>query len=184
MIATKVKFNGSKVKLVGEGPDKYTWFQLGRFAIQTIRDRVARGIGSDDAPMPPLSGRTSVVTRDGGFVRQRPGYREQKQRRGGRPIRDLYGKGDWNGHMLDNLAVREATPTSVRMDITSRAARTKARANERRAPWFGFSPRDQRVVLERMIEVFRRNGRVINLAARARGGGGTVFAGSAFRRAA
>lgn len=183
MISTRIKYNGGKVKLVGEGPDKYTWFQLGQFAIRTIRDRVARGVGSDDSQMPALSGRGSAVTRDGKFVRQRPGYREQKQRAGGKPIRDLYGKGNQGGHMLDNLRVREATPTSVRMDITSRWGRIKARANDKRSPWFGFSPRDQRIVLERMIDVFRRKNRVVNAGARIRGGG-SVFAGSSFRRAA
>lgn len=177
MISTRVKFQGSKVKLVGDGPDKYTWFALGQFAIKTIRDRVARGIGSDDAPMPALSGQASAITRDGKFVRRQAGYRDRKQRFGGRPIRDLYGKGDQGGHMLDNLKVREATPTSVRMDITSRLARVKARANEKRSPWFGFSARDRRIVIERMIDVFRSRGNVINIGARARGvRGGTVFA--------
>lgn len=180
MISTRVKFQGSRVKLVGDGPDKYTWFSLGRFAIQTIRERVSRGIGSDDAPMPPLSGRGSAVTRDGKFLRQRPGYREQKQRAGGRPIRDLYGKGDQGGHMLDNFTVREATTTSVRMDITSRSARVKARANERRSPWFGFSERDRRIVFERMIDAFRSRGNVINIGSRVRGvRGGAVFARAA-----
>lgn len=178
MISTRVRFNGSKVKLAGDGPDKYTWFALGQFGIKTIRDRVSRGIGSDDSPMPPLSGRESAITRDGKFVRRQAGYRDRKQRFGGRPIRDLYGKGDQGGHMLDNLTVREATTNSVRMDITSRTGRVKARANERRSPWFGFSPRDRRIVLARMIDVFRDRGRVINIGSRVRGGR-SVFARAA-----
>jgi len=180
MISTRIKYNGSKVKLVGDGPDKYTWFGLGQFAIKTIRERVARGIGSDDSPMPELSGRASAVTRDGKFLRRQVGYRERKQRFGGRPIRDLYGRGDQGGHMLDNLRVREATTKSVRMDITSRLARVKARANEKRSPWFGFSARDRRIVLERMIDVFRSRGNIINIGSRVRGvRGGTVFARAA-----
>lgn len=183
MISVKVKYNGGKVKLTGEGPKKYQWFALGQFAIRTMRDRVARGIGSDDWPMPALSGRGSVISRDGKFVRQRPGYREQKQRRGGRPIRDLYGDGQQGGHMLDDLRVREATPNSVRMDITSRWGRIKARANEKRAPWYGFSANDRRLIFARMSEVFRERFRVSNVAARVRGGG-TAFANGQFSRRA
>lgn len=184
MISVRVKYNGGKVNLVGEGPQKYQWFALGQFAIRMIRERVARGVGSDDAPMPALSGRGSAISVDGRFVRQRPGYREQKQRFGGKPIRDLYGRGNQGGHMLDDLRVREATPTGVRMDITSRWGRIKARANEKRAPWFGFSPADQRSIFRQMAATL--GGSVINIGAKERGGRFT-FANSPanyFRRAA
>lgn len=168
MIAVKVKYNGKKVKLVGDGPGKYAWFQAGQQAIRTIRDRVARAQGSDDSPMPALSGRGSAVTRDGKFLRQRPGYREQKQRSGGKGIRDLYGTGKQGGHMLDALRVTEAGPSYVKMSITTRWGRIKARANEQRAPWFGFSTKDGRKVLGDLIEMHRDT--VIAVAAKVRGG--------------
>lgn len=168
MIAVKVKINGKKVKLVGDGPGKYAWFQAGQAAIRTMRERIAKAVGSDDAPMPPLSGRGSAVTLDGKFVRQRPGYREQKQRFGGKGVRDLYGRGNQGGHMLDDLRVTEAGPTYVKMGITTRWGRTKARANEKRAPWFGFSTRDGRAVLGNLIDMHRDT--VITVGAKVRGG--------------
>lgn len=183
MISITVKYNGGKVKLTGEGPQKYQWFELGKYAVETIRDRVSRGIGSDDAPMPALSGRGSSVSANGKFVRQRPGYREQKQRAGGKPIRDLFGKGNQGGHMLDGLRVREATPTSVRIDITSRWGRIKARANEQRSPWYGFSANDRRLIFARMIDTFKDQYRAGGAAARIRGGS-TVFSDGSIRRSA
>lgn len=168
MIVTRVKIDGGKVKLVGDGPGKYAWFRLGQFAIATMRNRVSGGIGSGDAPMPPLSGRTAAVTRDGKFVRRQAGYREQKQRAGLRPIRDLYGRGSQGGHLLDNFRVREAGPTYVRMDITSRWGRIKARANEKRAPWFGVSDGDARKILPRIVDMHR--GTILTIGAKVRGG--------------
>lgn len=129
--------------------------KIGNFAIQTERARLARGVGVDDAPMPPLSGRTSAILRNGNFVRQRAGWADWKSRHGLQSFRDLYGDGRQGGHMLDNLSVRSANASSVRIDFTSRSARTKAQANSKRANWHGFSPSDQvKIAAFAMRELF------------------------------
>jgi hypothetical protein len=70
-------------------------------------------------------------------------------------------------HMLDNFTVRSATETSVRLDISAQWARDRARANEQRAPWFGFSPKDIRSVMLAAQQIFHAN--VTSLAAQLRG---------------
>ena len=57
--------------------------------------------------------------------------------------------------MLDNISVRRAVPNAVRIDITGRDARLKAAANEKRDPWYGWSPSDAAAILE-MAQVMAR----------------------------
>jgi hypothetical protein len=58
MIQTRITFNGSKVRLgPGIGFKKYQMLTLGQYALDTIKARVTKGIGSDDAPMKPLTER-------------------------------------------------------------------------------------------------------------------------------
>ena len=78
MIQTRITFNGSKVRLgPGIGFKKYQMLTLGQYALDTIKARVTKGIGSDDAPMKPLTER----------------YRTFKELIGLQPIRDLHGPG-------------------------------------------------------------------------------------------
>lgn len=202
MIKHRIEFDGKRIRIgltaleeAARGKGAVTigfrtqqMLQIGQFAIQVIRERLAKGIGSDDAAMKPL----------------KPGYQKWKQKIGLPPIRDLIGPGAtlysrtvskdsvsakrWAAatkaaanariltsaggrratsaafagtnrvklvsrvrggtHMLDNLGVRYADSSSVRMDITQDFARVKARANERRSPWFGFSPNDVRRIID------------------------------------
>ena len=190
MITTKIKFNGTKVRLgPGVGFRKYQMLALGQFAVDTIKARVAKGIGSDDASMPALADR----------------YKKRKTGYGLQPIRDLTGPGQTSymartfskpapgmlrsgrsyttarkdirfrsagggAHMLDNFTVRYADELSVRMDITQQWARDRARANEQRAPWFGFSPNDMRAIIGFAQQMFHAN--VTDLAVRLRGQSG------------
>ena len=114
---------------------------VGDLAIGTIRDRVARGLGSDDAPMKSLNRVYAKVK----------GYRGLPQ------TRNLMGTGTDGGHMLDNISVRSAERNLVRIDITSRSARIKAAANEKRSPWYGWSPNDAALILDVMQEAARGN---------------------------
>jgi len=114
--------------------------RLGVFSIELIRNRVARGIGSDDAPMKPLNAR---------YAKYKTYW--------GQPVRNLRGPGRQGGHMLDNISVRSADSSSVRIDITSRDARTKAAANEKKSPWYGWSPKDASEILEVAQQVARGN---------------------------
>lgn len=107
-------------------------YRMGNLGISTILERVSKAIGSDDSRMKPLSMRRS---RKG----EQYGYRVRKRKAvGGRGIRDLR----LTGAMLDNLSVRSVSETEVRIDFTSRDARMKARTNEARDAWWGWSPKD------------------------------------------
>jgi hypothetical protein len=220
MITTRITFNGAKVRLgPGVGFKKYQMLALGQLALDTVKARVAKAVGSDDAAMKPLKER----------------YAKWKEKIGLEPIRDLHGPGQttyqartytktpaqhftgfkawWNGlgfggsanarfrqfhanhpvrmyttrqanirfrsagggaHMLDNFTVRYADELSVRMDISAQWARDRARANEQRAPWFGFSPNDIRAIAGLAQQMFQAN--VTDLAVQLRAvTGGAVW---------
>lgn len=112
---------------------------IGTFAIDLIRSRALSGIGSDDTPMKPLNQ-----------------YYAKYKARWGRPVRNLYGPGK-GGHMLDNISVRRADANLVRIDITSNIARKKAAANEKKSPWYGWSPRDAATILSAAQDAARGN---------------------------
>lgn len=114
---------------------------LGSLGIGQIRDRAAQGIGSDDAPMKPLNLR----------------YGRRKAAHGLPQTRNLIGTGRNGGHMLDNISIRSVSSGSVRIDITSRTARIKAAANEKKAPWYGWSPNDAAVILGAAQQMARGN---------------------------
>ncbi len=160
MIKTTFKFHGSKITLAGYGFRKYQMVQLGQVAVGAVKARVAMGVGSDDAAMKPLADR----------------YKTWKAAKGMNTIRDLTGPGSRtykdtskkhkgairtiraeSAHMLDNFTVRYADELTVRMDISAQWARIRARANERRAPWFGFSPNDIRIIMNSARVMFGVN---------------------------
>ena len=123
---------GAKFRIGTSGwtPGTQQMYAFGQFGADIIKARVAKGIGSDDAPMPQLKAKYPGR-----------GYPALKQRRGLKPIRDLTGIGS-GGHMLDAMTVRYADESTARIDITQQLARQKASNNERLAPWFGWSPAD------------------------------------------
>jgi len=125
--------------------------KIGNFGIQTVISRTKRGIGSDDAPFPPLKGSNvrQFAARVNGKAtfRSASGYAQSKAKHGLQPKRDLVGTGKQGGHMLDNPSVRKVSETEVRMAFTSRSARIKALANEQRTPFFSFSEADQRAIV-------------------------------------
>lgn len=158
MISTSVKLSGG---VAGFGLNTQSLFskvqmqKLGEFAIRTIRARVAKGVGSDDASMKALSAKTSPILHHGKFVRQRQSYAQWKTKHGLQPIRDLAGTGTDGGHMLDNLTVRSVSETSVRMAFTARKARAKALANEKRTPWLSFSTADEKAIVTYAEQLFK-----------------------------
>jgi hypothetical protein len=160
---------GAKFRIgaAGWSPGTQAMYNFGQFGIDLIKKRVAKGIGSDGAPMPPLK---AVYNKD---KTERGGYKAFKRRIGLNPIRDLTGP-HRSDHMLANLSVRFADESSVRMEFTSNSARTKARRNERRAPWFGWSPQDLLSLNRRAGSIFgdfvaratfRNSGSVLRAAA-------------------
>jgi hypothetical protein len=162
MIQSSVKFSGNGIAGLGLGSDaffrKVQMQRLGEFALKTVIERTKKGIGSDDAPMPPL--KQGKVLEFGGRVNGRAqfrniGYAGWKAKHGLQPIRDLTGDGRQGGHMLDNPSVRSVSETGVRMAFTSRSARVKALANEKRSPFFSFSEADQKEILEYANQMFK-----------------------------
>jgi len=130
--------------------------RLGEFALNTVIERTKKGIGSEDAPMPPLKlGKVLRFDRreNGRAKLKNIGYAGWKAAHGLQPIRDLVGAGV-GGHMLDNPSVRLATENTVRMAFTSRLARQKAITNEKRSPFFSFSNADQQKIFEYAEKIF------------------------------
>jgi hypothetical protein len=82
VIKTKIKVLGADSKfrtvvLGGLNPKRYQMLVLGNAAAVLMKERVSKGRGSSDAPMPPL----------------KPNYRKQKWRSGLTAYRDLWGPG-------------------------------------------------------------------------------------------
>lgn len=118
--------------------------ELADYGILLQLQQCAAGLGSDGAPMPPLkSPKRKFAVRQAGFVRF-----SQKS------IRNLYGTGKEGGHMLDFIRVNYLDDRKATIAITSKHQRDKARGNERRYPWWGWSPASMRKLRERAAQVF------------------------------
>jgi len=146
----KVRFFGAEI-----GFTELQMLPLGNFGVETIKDRVSKGIGSDDAPMPALkmTRRKRWSKKQQRWVEygaQDSGYGKVKRLAGRQPIRDLTFAGD----MLNDFSVRSVSASEVRMDITTQKSRMKARVNEIRAPWFGWSPADLVKLIARSRQLF------------------------------
>lgn len=158
----RIKYQGRRVRLIGFGPRKYQLFALAQAGVRSIKARVSQGIGSSDAPMPPLKGkqRSRYSEKQQRWVTFGPaeyGWPREKRKAGLNPIRDLTGTGADGGHMLDALRVTSASDTRATIDISTRKGRLKARSNEQRAPWFGFSGRDVRSMMEAARKIWGQN---------------------------
>lgn len=190
--AFKVAWQGKTIRMFMPGPRAYQMAELGQVGVSSIRARVLRGIGSSDTAMPPLKAtrRARYSKKQQKWVeygQARSYYAIRKQRAGLNPIRDLYGMGvGWTGrnmkqgrirkgasHMIDAMRVTSASPQQARIDITTRDARMKARANEQRAPWFGFSGRDVRNLHAGAQRIWGQN--INEFRVRMAGGGSPVW---------
>lgn len=106
--------------------------ELAQAQIANMRLRTQKGIGLNDAPMPPYS----------------EGYRERKQAAGRQSSkRDLL----FTGRMMRDLQViglaKQGGSWVATIGFTSEASRLKAEGNHRRAKWFGISANDNRRLL-------------------------------------
>lgn len=144
MIFTKATYQRQQLAVQPLTVTREQMARIANYGISLIRARVAQGIGSDDLPMPPLQVK---VSRSG----KRYGYAVIKQRRGLGTTRNLYGLGT-DGHMLDGIRVTYSADDRATIDITTRAGRTKALANEQKSPWYGWSPSDME-----KLEAFARS---------------------------
>jgi hypothetical protein len=159
MIKLKIQFEGKKINVGTRdgslGFQTAQMLKLGSFANKTVIARARSGVGSDDTAFPPLSNKTAAYRdANGKFLRQQSGYADWKAKHGLSPTRDMWGPGK-GGHMLDNSTVRYADDNSVKIAFTSRTARTKALANEKRTPFYSFSDADEKKILAYAAELFR-----------------------------
>lgn len=136
-VITKIEWRGKKVRLEGLGLQKYQMLELGQFGLDTVKARVARGIGANDTRMKPL----------------KRGYAIQKTKAGHGNIRNL----SFSGAMIDNLTVRFASAEQVKIALTARLARIKGLANERKDSWLQWSEADQKKIIAKAIELFKVN---------------------------
>jgi hypothetical protein len=116
-------------------------YEIGNVALESIRERVARARGVNDAPADPLKSES---------------WKRIKMSKGLRPIRDLHGTGmmwpqkssggkrkkKWAlknvGHLMDQLSVRKVTDNQAFItEPTTRPGRIKARAHRE---MLGLSP--------------------------------------------
>lgn len=164
MQGTENQPKGARVRFFGReiGFTELQMYALGQFAVSAIKERVSRGTGSDDAPMPALqSGKkrqrwSQKQQRWVEYGEPAFGYRTWKARLGLPGIRNLA----LTGKMLSDFSVRSVSAQEVRMDITTTESRMKARTNEIRAPWFGWSSQDMAKIWARAGQMFGNLGNV------------------------
>ena len=107
-------------------------FEVGNAQIIYMRRRLAKSIGVDDRAMPALTDR----------------YAKRK----GSVKRDMLLTGRMLGSLRVEVDERELTAT---IGFTDETSLQKARGNQARTPWFGFSPRD-RAALNKLIQAFMK----------------------------
>lgn len=189
---------GTSMRATEQGGRTMKWttarqmMELALYGIQLMLERTAKGIGSDDATMPPLkSARRKRWSKsqqrwvEYGLATPEHGYAGDKRKLGLKPMRDLRGPGGAvtvrtkmsakaraklaarglriptgstktlaPGHMLDDVRVNYVDDTRATIDISTRASRIKARANEDKARWWGWSPSDMRKLMARAAQMF------------------------------
>lgn len=118
--------------------------ELLEYGIQLQLDQAAKGLGSDGTAMPPPKSRRAFVERRNGVARFETRTKS---------IRNLYGPGK-DGHMLDDIRINYLDDKKGTFAITRRSSRIKARANEQKAPWWGWSPESVRKLTARAGEIF------------------------------
>lgn len=111
--------------------------ELGEAILRTQLERTARAVDRFDRPQPPLKEK----------------YKLRKQRKGGKPIRDMRR----SGATMRSLASERTVAGEVRVAFHG--------ADEQRAAWFrqladqffGLSPQDAETVDRKVLEIHRRN---------------------------
>lgn len=103
--------------------------ELAQVQVQQLRKRAERGVGLADTPMP-------AYTR--AYARRKQGSGRQVA------VRDL----TWSGRMLGSLVVQLEGPRRAKISFADAQSVVKARAQQKRARWFGVSPADRRRIIE------------------------------------
>jgi hypothetical protein len=131
--------------------------QLADYGIALQIAQARGGLGSDGQRMPALKGGSRaifVASVNGRAQFTRKTYADWKAAHGLQGVRDLYGPGK-GGHMLDDIRINYLDDRQASIAITSKTSRDKARGNEKRAPWWGWSPDSVRKLTSAAAEIFQ-----------------------------
>jgi hypothetical protein len=115
---------------------QFQMLKIGTVGLAAVKNRLAAGLGPNDAPAKPLTKRYAI-------------YKSKVLRR--RAIRDL----SLTGNLLRNLTLRTVSEKAAKASLTSRKERIKGQAAERIEPWLVFSPANNRAVMEAARRIFR-----------------------------
>lgn len=111
---------------------------IGTFAVQAMKERVANQIDVFGQPVKPLQ----------------PKYAKRKAAKGLNPVRDLR----FTGNMLGSVHVTESDETHVKVKVEGATPIKKGIFNQNIEPWFGLShDDDQRVLHEKIAPIFANN---------------------------
>jgi len=122
--------------------------EIGNVVIESIKDRLAKGLNINDAPAKPLK-----PGRNG-----HRGYPEDKIRHGLAPFRDWY----WSGRTLRSLKVKSASENRCVIGFIDSHSDAVAHINNIRERAFGISPRDRNAMIS-IIKAVLRKSRVIQV---------------------
>jgi hypothetical protein len=112
-----------------------TMYELGKFGLAELKQRVQQARNAEDAPAKKLW----------------KGYAIWKTRQGKGNRRNL----TLSGKMLDNLQVRTVSENAAYARPSSEKERKKAQGNEKREQWAAFSPRNQREIVTRAMTLLK-----------------------------
>lgn len=158
----RITYNGARVRIVGPEFVARDNIRIIEAGWDSIKERLAKGINSDDSPSKPLS----------------PSYARLKSRRFGLPpVRDLR----LTGALLDReIQVRYADERGAIMDASTREGRMKARLNRDELL---FSERDQAAMSDVAEKTFKGQVQRLFSTSGRYGGGRAEFArGNEFTR--
>ena len=151
MIDVRIRYNGVRVRLRGFGFRKFHNLRLLEAGLASVRTRLARGLGSDDAPTKPLSKRYAP-------------YKSKVTRR--KAVRDLRLTGDF----LENFLPRYADDQMAVAYSRGRLGRMKAILYR---DLINFSDNDQKVMRELTGEFFKEQVTEVRQQLAPRGSRGT-----------
>ena len=103
-------------------------YDLGSAGVAAVKARLAAAQGPEDSPAKPLTKRYAIW----------------KTRKGKGNRRNLW----LTGEMLTNFTVRTVSESRAKATVSSRKARIKAWANQKREAWMVFSPKNKAAVVE------------------------------------
>lgn len=136
-VDVRIKWSGVNVRLRSFGFRKFHNLRIMDLGLKSIKERLAKGIGENDAPTDPLKKRYA---------------RFKSKRTGRKAIRDLM----LTGSLLSGLKTRYADDriaiADAGMGKGARKDRMKARVHKR---LLMFSPADQKAMLELATKLFK-----------------------------